>query len=139
MGIIVGILVSGIALVLAFILVAFIAMDIKVAGRYAKATRVQGVIYENVGIQEVASYGRNQYRKYGIYQVKYNSIVGERIQEVLLKNTKLQPGDVVEVRYVIGENGVELIDNTAGRRLIELLISTIIVAAIIVLVICFKP
>ena len=63
------ILVMGFAIVVILILGLFILADIITAKEYRKATRVQGTICEMIGIEDVAFYGKHQYRQYGRYVV----------------------------------------------------------------------
>ena len=138
MGIILGIVAIAFVLVTGLVVLAFLIGDIKKAKKYNKAARVQGVVYENCGIERVASYGRNQYRKYARYVIRYDSPMGERTQSLLLKNKDLQKGDIVEVRYIKEGNDIQLIDNISNVRLLELLISFSIVIIICIMVFLIK-
>lgn len=126
------------AILAMLVLLAFIIGDIKNAKRYRKAMRTPGRICENYGIEKVAYYGRHQYRKYGKYLVNFETPMGMQTQEVLLKNKQLQKGDWVEVRYVIDPEGVQIVDNTSGARLLEIGIIFIIVFPLCLIYIFMK-
>lgn len=127
-----------IALILVIlVLLGFILGDLSNAKQYHNATRVQGVVCENYGIEKVAYYGRHQYRKYGRYLIRFSSPAGLQTQEVLLKNRKLQRGDMVEVRYIVSQEGVQLVDNISGARLLEFAISLMIVLPICLVIMSF--
>ena len=93
------------AILVMLILLAFLMTDVENAKKYRKAMRVQGIICEKYGIEKVAYYGRNQERKYAKYLVQFATPTGMQTQEILLRNKKLQKGDMVEVRYVIEQDG----------------------------------
>lgn len=86
----------------------------------------------------MAYYGRHQYKKYGKYLVRFGSPVGMQTQEILLKNRNLRKGDLVEVRYVMSQEGVRLVDNVSGERLLQIGIIFIIVLPICLLFIFMK-
>ena len=138
MNFIFGVIAVIFALVVVLVLLAFVIGDIKKAKKYANATKVQGIVYENCGVEKVASYGRNQYRKYGKYLIQYHSQAGVQVQPLLLRNKKLQKGDTVEVRYSKEGANIQLIDNVSTNRLLELVISFMIVMIIGILVFYFK-
>lgn len=126
MNFIIGIVAMFIAIIVGLVLLAFILHDIKNAKQYCNATQVEGVVCENYGVEKVSYYGRYQIRKYGRYLVRFNSSQGWQTQEVLLRKRKYQKGDVVQVRYIMTEKGVQLLDNISGTRLLELVICFIL-------------
>lgn len=93
------------AILVMLILLAFLMTDVENAKKYRKAMRAQGIICEKYGIEKVAYYGRNQERKCAKYLVQFATPTGMQTQEILLRNKKLQKGDMVEVRYVIEQDG----------------------------------
>lgn len=123
------------ALVAIFILLVFLLGDIRNSNQYRRATRVQGYICERRGIEKVAFYGRNQYRNYGKYLVRYQSPYGMQTQELLIRNRKLKSGDIVEVRYTINENGAQLVNNVSSMRLLEIMVS-LLIAVLMMIWIC---
>lgn len=106
--------------------IASISADIKESKRYKNANRTEGMICENRGVEKISFYGRFQYRKYVRYLVSFNTPNGTMSQEVLLKNRKLQYGERTEVRYVVDNGEVKLIDDIAYRKIKELAITFII-------------
>lgn len=126
------------AIVVMLILLAFLIGDINKAKQYRNAARVQGVICENYGVEKVASYGRNQYRKYGKYLVQFETPEGVQTQEVLMKNKNFQRGDITEVRYIIDETGVHLVDNISNTRLRELLIVVLVAVPLCIVILYLK-
>lgn len=121
------------AILVVLVLLAFIIEDIKKVRRYHNATRVQGVICENYGSERVAYYGRHQYKNFGKYVVRFGSPFGMQTQEILLKNRNLKKGDMVEVRYVMSQEGIQLVDNISGARLLHFGIIFLIVLPICLL------
>lgn len=114
--------------VIAFmILIACIVSDVKKSRRYKRATKTEGIICENRGVELIAFYGKSQYRKYVRYLVSFNTPRGVLSQEVLLKNRKLQNGQKTEVRYVAEHGDLQLVDDISYRKIKELIIVTIIV------------
>lgn len=134
-----GIVLYTIAVVFAFVaiflLFAFLFGDIRNAKQYCHAARVQGYICESRGIEKVAFYGRNQYRNYGKYLVRYQSPYGMQAQELLIRNRKLKSGDIVKVRYTIDENGAQLVNNVSSMRLLNIMVSLLIAVLICAVVI----
>ena len=126
------------AILVMLVLLAFIMTDIKNAKKYHNAIRVQGVICETYGTERVAYYGRHQYKDYGKYLVRFGSPIGMQTQEILLKNRKLRKGDLVEVRYVMSPEGVQLVNNVSGERLLLMGIIFIIVLPICLFYIYMK-
>ena len=138
MSVVIGLFAMLCAILVMLVLLAFILTDIENAKKYRNAMRAPGIICENYGVEEVAHYGRHQYRKYGKYLVQFETPIGVQTREIILKNKKLQRGNWAEVRYVMGQEGVQVVNNISGTRLIELGITFLVVLPLCLIYIFFK-
>ena len=124
--IILGTIAATFALLMLLLLGLMIAADVKESKRYKNAFRTEGIIHEKYGTKTVDFYGRRQRRKYGHYFVRFQTPYGVYGKEVLLRNHKLQCEDKTEVRYVIEDGKIELVDDISYRKIKELTIAFLI-------------
>ena len=76
-------------------------------------------------------FGNKQYRQ-ALVQWQKN-IAKQQGDRVLLRNIKLEAGDVTEVRYIIEKGNVKLVDDVSNRRVRELVICCLVVIPICIL------
>lgn len=99
-----------------FLLFLFIHSDILQSKRYKTSKIARGEIVERKGKQWVRYYGWYGLRLYGEYLVRFLIDGTEQTGLVLLKNRKLNPGEWVEVHYVIEEGQLEVLNDIVYRR-----------------------
>ena len=108
------------------ILFIFISYDIKQMKRYKNANRSGGIILEWLGDENVSAYGRNQTRKYNRYKVQFPTEYGVVTDELLVHGKKLEPGESIEVRYIVEQTGIHTVNEVSSRRMKELLFVAIL-------------
>lgn len=108
------------------ILFIFISYDIKQIKRYKKANRSGGIILEWLGDENVSAYGRNQTRKYNRYKVQFPTEYGVVTDELLVHGKKLEPGESIEVHYIVEQTGIHTVNEVSSRRMKELLLVAIL-------------
>lgn len=108
------------------ILFIFISYDIKQIKRYKKANRSGGIILEWLGDENVSAYGRNQTRKYNRYKVQFPTEYGVVTDELLVRGKKLEPGESIEVHYIVEQTGIHTVNEVSSRRMKELLLVAIL-------------
>ena len=108
------------------ILFIFISYDIKQMKRYKNANRSGGIILEWLGDENVSAYGRNQTRKYNRYKVQFPTEYGVVTDELLVHGKKLEPGESIEVHYIVEQTGIHTVNEVSSRRMKELLLVAIL-------------
>lgn len=108
------------------ILFIFISYDIKQIKRYKKANRSGGIILEWLGDENVSAYGRNQTKKYNRYKVQFPTEYGVVTDELLVHGKKLEPGESIEVHYIVEQTGIHTVNEVSSRRMKELLLVAIL-------------
>lgn len=108
------------------ILFLFISYDVKQMKQYKNANRSGGVILEWLGDEKVSAYGRSQTRKYNRYKVQFPTEYGVVTDELLVYGRKLEPGESIEVHYIVEQTGIHTVNEISSRRLKEFLIAGIL-------------
>lgn len=121
------------AIILLIILILFVVSDIVNTIKYIVSKKCDGYIVEVLDIEKIASYGRNQYRRFRRYKIEYN---GGIESEILMARKKLNVGDTIKVHYSENADGsYNVLDIISCLRITELVLSTIIVIILIKVVI----
>lgn len=108
-------------IIIAIITVLIILFDINTYRLYMiRAHKATGTVLEAKGEHLIKSVEKFQVRKYRNYHLSYEADGVVREDDVLLKNTRLNAGDRVEVRYLTDDSGISLLDNVAARISVEL-------------------
>lgn len=117
------------AIILVIIFILFVGSDLINTIKYIKSKKCDGYIVEVLDIEKIASYGRNQYRRFRRYKIKYN---GGIESEILMARKKLNVGDTIKVHYSENADGsCKVLNIISCLRITELVLSAIIVIILI--------
>lgn len=120
------------------LLIKVLMKDIKKAGKYKHAKTVMARVISADGSKDLKVYGRSQYRTYYKYTVEFTIPQGTYTGTLLIKESGLQNGELVEVRYDIDEDGAHLLNDLSSRRLKEIIVTAIIVIPLCIVILYFK-
>lgn len=101
--------------------------DIKEAGKYKHAKIAMGRIISADGSTDLRVYGRSQYRTCYKYTIEFTISQGTYMGTFFTKESGLQNGELVEVRYDIDEDGAHLLNDLSCRKLKEIIVAVMIV------------